>query len=562
MHVIGPELGLTQPGMTIVCGDSHTTTHGAFGALAFGIGTTEVEQVLATQCLVRRKPKAMLVVLDGTLAPGVSAKDAALAVVGTARHGRRHRSRHRVRRQPRVRAVDGTAHDALQHEHRGRRHRGDRAARRSDVQLSWPGAGSRRRTCAWPAARVAVAPAGERSRRDVRSRRARSTSTRSTPLVTWGTRPDMVVPITGAVPDPGAGRDDARTRGDGRGRSNTWRSTPGTPMTDVADRSRLHRLVHQRAPRGSARRGARRARPSRQRPRAGDGRARLGAGQGRRRARRARSHLPRGRLRMARAGLLDVPRHEPRHPASRASDRRRPATAISKGVRAAADARTWSARRWRPRRPSRGHFADVRGWEYPLMQPFRRASRAASLPLLRRDVDTDQIIPKQFLKSSSARASASYLFNDWRIRRRRRAATRRSCSTSRATPARRFSSPAPTSAAARRASTPPGRSPTTASARSSRRRSPTSSAATRSPTDCCRVVLPEATSRRSRTRGRRTIGYALEIDLGALPCARRPRPRRAVRDRRRRAPSAADGLDDIGSSCNTRRTSRATRRAA
>ena len=81
VHVIGPELGLTQPGMTIVCGDSHTTTHGAFGALAFGIGTTEVEQVLATQCLVRRKPKAMRVVLDGRLAPGVSAKDAALAVV-------------------------------------------------------------------------------------------------------------------------------------------------------------------------------------------------------------------------------------------------------------------------------------------------------------------------------------------------------------------------------------------------------------------------------------------------------------------------------------------------
>src|SRR5687767_2366003 len=83
VHVIGPELGLTQPGMTIVCGDSHTTTHGAFGALAFGIGTTEVEQVLATQCVVRKKPKAMRVVLDGRLGEGVSAKDAALAVVGT-----------------------------------------------------------------------------------------------------------------------------------------------------------------------------------------------------------------------------------------------------------------------------------------------------------------------------------------------------------------------------------------------------------------------------------------------------------------------------------------------
>jgi 3-isopropylmalate/(R)-2-methylmalate dehydratase large subunit len=87
VHVIGPELGLTLPGMTVVCGDSHTTTHGAFGALAFGIGTSEVEHVLATQCLVLRKPKAMLVDLDGALAAGVTAKDVALALiarVGTA----------------------------------------------------------------------------------------------------------------------------------------------------------------------------------------------------------------------------------------------------------------------------------------------------------------------------------------------------------------------------------------------------------------------------------------------------------------------------------------------
>ena len=81
VHVIGPELGLTQPGMTIVCGDSHTTTHGAFGALAFGIGTSEVEHVLATQCLALTRPKAMRVWLDGRPAPGVSAKDLALAVI-------------------------------------------------------------------------------------------------------------------------------------------------------------------------------------------------------------------------------------------------------------------------------------------------------------------------------------------------------------------------------------------------------------------------------------------------------------------------------------------------
>ncbi len=81
VHVIGPELGLTQPGMTVVCGDSHTSTHGAFGALAFGIGTTEVGHVLATQCLLQRKAKSMAIRVDGTLAPGVTAKDMILAII-------------------------------------------------------------------------------------------------------------------------------------------------------------------------------------------------------------------------------------------------------------------------------------------------------------------------------------------------------------------------------------------------------------------------------------------------------------------------------------------------
>ncbi len=83
VHVIGPELGYTHPGMTIVCGDSHTSTHGAFGALAFGIGTSEVEHVLATQCLLQRKPKTFEVRVEGKLAPGVSAKDIILKLLAT-----------------------------------------------------------------------------------------------------------------------------------------------------------------------------------------------------------------------------------------------------------------------------------------------------------------------------------------------------------------------------------------------------------------------------------------------------------------------------------------------
>src|SRR3954469_25437826 len=82
VHVIGPELGVTQPGMTIVCGDSHTSTHGAFGALAFGIGTSEVEHVLATQCMVQHKARSMRILYTGELGFGVSAKDLILATLG------------------------------------------------------------------------------------------------------------------------------------------------------------------------------------------------------------------------------------------------------------------------------------------------------------------------------------------------------------------------------------------------------------------------------------------------------------------------------------------------
>src|SRR5690242_13228581 len=82
VHVIGPELGLTRPGMTIVCGDSHTSTHGAFGTLAFGIGTSEVEHVLATQCIPQRKPKSLRITFVGEPGPNVGAKDYVLAAIG------------------------------------------------------------------------------------------------------------------------------------------------------------------------------------------------------------------------------------------------------------------------------------------------------------------------------------------------------------------------------------------------------------------------------------------------------------------------------------------------
>ena len=99
VHVIGPELGLTQPGMVIVCGDSHTSTHGAFGALAFGIGTSEVEHVLATQCVVQARPRTMEVRFAGVPQPGVTAKDLILALDPADRHRWGDRPCHRVHRR-------------------------------------------------------------------------------------------------------------------------------------------------------------------------------------------------------------------------------------------------------------------------------------------------------------------------------------------------------------------------------------------------------------------------------------------------------------------------------
>jgi 3-isopropylmalate/(R)-2-methylmalate dehydratase large subunit len=99
VHIVGPEQGWTLPGMTVVCGDSHTATHGAFGALAHGIGTSEVEHVLATQTLIQKKSKNMKVEITGKLAPGVTAKDITLSVIGQDRHRGRHRLRHRVLRR-------------------------------------------------------------------------------------------------------------------------------------------------------------------------------------------------------------------------------------------------------------------------------------------------------------------------------------------------------------------------------------------------------------------------------------------------------------------------------
>ena len=113
MHIIGPELGISLPGTTIVCGDSHTSTHGAMGALAFGIGTSEVEHVMATQTLLQQPAKNMEVRVDGTLGFGCSAKDIVLAIIGKIGTAGGNGPRDRIHRRGDPRARHGGAHDGV-----------------------------------------------------------------------------------------------------------------------------------------------------------------------------------------------------------------------------------------------------------------------------------------------------------------------------------------------------------------------------------------------------------------------------------------------------------------
>ena len=209
VHVIGPELGLTQPGMVIVCGDSHTATHGAFGALAFGIGTSEVEHVLATQCLVLARPKTMEACVTGSLAlgSGVTAKDLVLALIGQ------------------IGTAGATGHVL---EYTGEGIRALSMEERMTVCNMSIEAGARagmiapdETTLAYLAGRPRV-PAGAAWERAVGSWRALGTDPGASydrrvdldashvePHVTWGTSPGMVAPVSGRVPDPGDFETDA-----------------------------------------------------------------------------------------------------------------------------------------------------------------------------------------------------------------------------------------------------------------------------------------------------------------------------------------------------------------
>jgi 3-isopropylmalate/(R)-2-methylmalate dehydratase large subunit len=223
VHVIGPELGVTQPGMTIVCGDSHTATHGAFGSLAFGIGTSEVEHVLATQCLVQPKPKAMLIRYENDLAFGVTAKDVILSTIGqmSVEGGIGH-----------VVEYAGPVIEGLSME-----------GRMTICNMTIEGGGRAGMvapddtTFAWVEGRPG-APTGAAFDEAVAHWRTLRTDDGArfdkevvvdaaalSPQVTWGTAPDMVAAVTDVVPEP---------RHEGHERALTYMDLkPGTPIEQI-----------------------------------------------------------------------------------------------------------------------------------------------------------------------------------------------------------------------------------------------------------------------------------------------------------------------------------------
>jgi len=230
VHVIGPELGLTQPGLTIVCGDSHTSTHGAFGALAFGIGTTEVEHVLATQCLPRLRPQTMQILYSGMLPFGITPKDVILGTIG--RIGVGGAAGHVVE-------YAGEAIRALSME--GRLticnmsiEAGARAGMIAPDETTFSYLESRSASPKGAAWEKALDRWRElRSDDDaVFDREVEIDVGELEPQVTWGTNPGMVVPIGGAVPDP-SDYDDPDERAAIERALVYMALEPGTPLRDV-----------------------------------------------------------------------------------------------------------------------------------------------------------------------------------------------------------------------------------------------------------------------------------------------------------------------------------------
>jgi 3-isopropylmalate/(R)-2-methylmalate dehydratase large subunit len=199
VHIIGPESGATQPGKTIVCGDSHTSTHGAFGALAFGIGTTEVGYVLATQCLLQRKPKTLAIEVGGSLTAGVSAKDLVLAIIG--RIGVNGGTGHVI--EYRGSAIEALSMDGRMTVCNMSIEAGARAGMVAPDDTTFAYLQGRPRAPQGEAWERAVADwRGLRSDPGAAFDRTLSLDAAAVePMITYGTNPGMVAPVSGRVPD-------------------------------------------------------------------------------------------------------------------------------------------------------------------------------------------------------------------------------------------------------------------------------------------------------------------------------------------------------------------------
>ena len=230
VHIIGPELGITQPGLTIVCGDSHTSTHGAFGALAFGIGTSEVEHVLATQCLQQSHPRPCTSFFRGKRPAGVSSKDLILALIGKIgiSGGTDHVIEYARRGHPGP--LDGSAHDRLQYEHRG----GARAGMVAPDETTFAYLEGRPFV---PVARSSRSRWKNGARfAAIRARLSTQTveldAAKIAPQITWGTNPGMVTSVTDRVPDPGSFSDPDQQKAAARALE-YMALRAGTPMVDI-----------------------------------------------------------------------------------------------------------------------------------------------------------------------------------------------------------------------------------------------------------------------------------------------------------------------------------------
>jgi 3-isopropylmalate/(R)-2-methylmalate dehydratase large subunit len=231
VHVIGPELGLTRPGTTIVCGDSHTSTHGAFGALAFGIGTSEVEHVLATQCLRQQRPKTLQIMMRGSLPQGVTAKDLVLGII--ARIGTDGATGHVI--EYAGEAIRGLSMEGRMTLCNMSIEAGARAGMVAPDETTFAYLRDRRfspKGTAWDEALAywKSLPTDPGAQFD---RVLEIDAATLAPAVTWGTNPGMVVPVTERVPDPQRFPSEAE-RGAALRALEYMGLRPGTPMQEVA----------------------------------------------------------------------------------------------------------------------------------------------------------------------------------------------------------------------------------------------------------------------------------------------------------------------------------------